>query len=712
MTRVILVTDGQVGDQEVRRCDEIFGNYKFDKTICYIISTGYGNVDMSVTCPFTRNCDNKVFKKEQNSPLETIVQYTPEDYKILDDLDAITLENFDAKYDLIEGLIIALNMGKEGNIPLKNQLVVMKNRLVKEFSKLKTEDQKDISLVTRKHLQNNDFESAIQEMKTMCTAYFSDSTSSDLEKKVSHLINLCGDLRGKYNINQIKSNKMAIAKDVREAQIDKEVEVTDLSKNLIECPILNEEDVPQILIDECEPLLLGVEKNIVDDIAACPLRILNYPEIRQKLKSRLSNYVGVMGIKAHFDKDLLKNPFTQNRLLGSIPLGTHKSHVDVGNYTIARLISGGKILGNLNLYYAVIWYLIQEGSIEYLKDIEKNATEHLIFRLQNSKSYASLCGQAQFVTTELHTDVAIWFCVNSGFLNQPTDRDTFRFHYYNLEPMIKIVEALGYPNDKGLMPHYFRTKTLLNMLGSFKALKTHHEKKSFRNLLLGLYQNGIFIDGNNIHKSFTETEICTAFIPIDGPASEAQVAKIREKFTKRYPYTAQLSNEELYYLGSLIDPQKSASAYFLDYNLIVPALPKFEVSWKYGLKEEFIGDPVKLCPKTMRPYYHVAGNKTWFEAAKEKFGLEPEDLFKEYKYFEALIAKHEKFPTFEELITFYYNRFIEAGKCKTLPYLVEKFTKDALENYKPLFENRDIKEIKKIFEEYMPILHRIEAEKA
>lgn len=65
-----------------------------------------------------------------------------------------------------------------------------------------------------------------------------------------------------------------------------------------------------------------------------------------------------MGIKTHFGKDLSKNPFTQNRLLGGIPLGTHKSHVEVGNYTIAKLISGGKILGNLNMYYAVIWCLI------------------------------------------------------------------------------------------------------------------------------------------------------------------------------------------------------------------------------------------------------------------------------------------------------------------------------------------------------------------
>lgn len=47
--------------------------------------------------------------------------------------------------------------------------------------------------------------------------------TGDLEKKVSQLINLCGDLRGKYNINQIKSNKMAIAQDAKEGQIDKQV---------------------------------------------------------------------------------------------------------------------------------------------------------------------------------------------------------------------------------------------------------------------------------------------------------------------------------------------------------------------------------------------------------------------------------------------------------------------------------------------------------
>lgn len=59
-----------------------------------------------------------------------MVQIKQDDFKILDTLDTITLENFEAEYSKIESLVIALNMGKDGNIPLKNNLVKMKNRLI------------------------------------------------------------------------------------------------------------------------------------------------------------------------------------------------------------------------------------------------------------------------------------------------------------------------------------------------------------------------------------------------------------------------------------------------------------------------------------------------------------------------------------------------------------------------------------------------------
>ena len=195
---------------------------------------------------------------------------------------------------------------------------------------------------------------------------------------------------------------------------------------------------------------------------------------------------------------------------------------------------------------------------------------------------ASLCGLAQFVTTQIPTDVAIWYCVNSGYLNQPTDRDTFRFHFPNLEPMIKIVKTLGYPNDVGLKSHFFRTKTLMVQLSRFKKLTTH-QKKEFKAWCTGFYQRGFFLDPTKVSEKFKELEVCPGFIPVDGEPEPNQILQIRSKFPA---YCEQLSNEELYYICTLLDAQKSASDIFLDYNLKIPPLPKSEINWCYGLNED------------------------------------------------------------------------------------------------------------------------------
>ncbi len=62
-------------------------------------------------------------------------------------------------------------MGKDGNIPLKNNLVVMKNRLINEFAKKMGGNKKQLSVVIREFLQNNDFKSAMNEMQESCKKY-------------------------------------------------------------------------------------------------------------------------------------------------------------------------------------------------------------------------------------------------------------------------------------------------------------------------------------------------------------------------------------------------------------------------------------------------------------------------------------------------------------------------------------------------------------
>jgi hypothetical protein len=64
-------------------------------------------------------------------------------------------------------------------------------------------------------LEKGDIEGAIKLAEKITTDYLSQSMTLDLEKKITHLISLCGDLRGKYDLNQIKSNKMAHAQDAK-----------------------------------------------------------------------------------------------------------------------------------------------------------------------------------------------------------------------------------------------------------------------------------------------------------------------------------------------------------------------------------------------------------------------------------------------------------------------------------------------------------------
>ncbi len=78
-------------------------------------------------------------------------------------------------------------------------------------------------------------------------------------------------------------------------------------------------------------------------------------------------------------------------------------------------------------------------------------------------------------------------------MNQPTDKDAFRFHLFNMEPLKRMVQLLGYSIDKGFDAHYYRTKTLFTMLNKYKKADKH-AKVSFKNLMKGLYQNIMYVN--------------------------------------------------------------------------------------------------------------------------------------------------------------------------------------------------------------------------
>lgn len=469
---------------------------------------------------------------------------------------------------------------------------------------------------------------------------------------------------------------MASAENVKEetsAQVA--IEVNDLISKPVECPIIMDTDVPQIMVvDIGEPVLANVEKHIVDDIISCPLRILNYPDIVAKLKPAISQWTGTQ-----INENLSRNPFTKQELIGTIPLGSCSQHVACGNYTIAKLFTSGKLLGNLHMYWAVIWYLVSQDTWAYLSDIKEQVTEHMVYRLKSSNTFASLTGLPQYVLTKVPTDVAVWYCVNSSLLNPPTDRDTCRLHLFNMEPMLAMLKELGYPVSAQTMKQINRTKVLMSMLSMSKK-----SNERFRNQMTCLVQNAVKIDLTNVLDDVKNLEGLIQWIPTDGPASKTQQTEILSSLPE---FFSELSIEELVGLSKLVDASKSASGIVLPCDWIPePVLPV--INWTvYGLKNYEENFDVQICPGTFRPYYNIMyKNKpsTWVEKVTETVG--PVDkVFSGCKRFIDFMYKYNRFPNVDSFLLFCYNRYSEKFSVPTLPFFAKQFANEIIRYYQPVF---------------------------
>lgn len=69
-------------------------------------------------------------------------------------------------------------MGKDGNLPLKNQLVAMKTKLIKELSKKL--GKKDFNVQLRTKLEDQDLKGSLEMIKSLAEKYFEANNSSEL----------------------------------------------------------------------------------------------------------------------------------------------------------------------------------------------------------------------------------------------------------------------------------------------------------------------------------------------------------------------------------------------------------------------------------------------------------------------------------------------------------------------------------------------------
>ena len=678
---LVIITDGQVGsiDGVAARLRSHTG---FKSVIAHLINTG-GVVNMSVTCPFTRSSPHKVYLYERGER-RLVTDVTAEDLAVVKRIAEIgTVAEFEAAAPALEKAVVAATMGTTGDPALRDALLAMKARIMKAETRAKGQSSTVTALNAA--LDEKRMTDAISLARTLTVEYYGpDSEDPDAKTwsaRISRFISMTeGALRSTFDLSGISA---AIRGDrARRAPVAAAApaEAAPLSEEAaaepFECPITcdTEADVV-LLVADGEPLLTGLDKDLANSLYDCPLNLLNHPALIDALKERLDHPVSLRALKEATDSGhpLETSPMTRRRVAaGAICLGAREEHCRATTWTLANLFTGGKRIGNQDLWYATIWLLVEQGAVPYLAPILPQLRAHMVWRLANHASSVSLTGVPEFPTTRVPLRTAVWYVFASAEFGMEPRRDVLRAHLPHLAALKKLLELSGLEVSEAVRAHVVRLRTMLSMLAWVKR-----DRHTLPNLVTALRQACVEIDPAGLRVQFESTP---RFIPIDGEPTEEQIARVCALF----PETGcKLSTHELIGLAALVDPSKSAGDISLPIGWVAPpARPATTNSWAYGLRV-IPRSPVRICAATCRPYYHVTDG-TWVTAAENHYGVPVGRLLSANEAYANFVIKYGIYPTCDELLTYLYNRRVLHGKHHTLPHQIAQFVDEIMEEHAEL----------------------------
>jgi len=693
---ICIITDGEVNEHDVSKCDQLLKKYDIDDVECHIVNR---NPNLSVTCPFTRGNSCKVFTyvvdrttayefSANGVKIECVLNVNKEDYALVHSIETLSWDTICEKFEDIKRMLLSLNMGTNGNTVLKDKLVKCKRNVIQEFARRATQSQPDYNKTIRTLLDNNNMqtEEAINVATTMTKAYFnSDANIGEVNRKFDQLISLCGDLRRTFSTNVIASNQASRADNVE----DKELVVDASSKETTEfvCPVLLDNDWPGILIDETKPILFDVEKDLVEFILECPLRLLKVPALVDKCKKVINQMIGLQ----HYGEYDGKNPYTRNRLLGVIPLGTTQNHIEVGNYTMSCLFTDKKQLGNSNLWFCVVYMIAKQ--LPYLEEHQEHIERHLRYRLANTTTYASLTGLVTLVTTKVSTDIALWYILASHAYQHNAASDPIRFHMPHIQYIRELVAFLF--SEQSISPKFDKYIALLRwILSSLSYVKQSPKHAQFlKRAQQALYQNHLVLRPTVTQPSTQVPVVVILDERLDTINTNSNMnvgnapsilATIQEQVKVHEP----ISTAHMYNIFEQVSPNKSAS------DIPVPSTddtslhPPLEVKnvWKWEQTQiNSLDYVIPICYATFRPqsvYFdeELQREVSWKESALQRYKYKsPTTDFPCLKYFLMFIIRYNQVPTREAFVAFCYE------KKGQLPCCITEMYDSLMVDYKPSF---------------------------
>ena len=720
----VLITDGQIYEKEVEECSELIENNKTNFIPNYVEVYLIGNknsTNLSVVCPFTRYSSSKTILKSPDENEDNIInEVSADDLNILKKIkDISTLVDFNKNYESIEKAFIARLLGTKGDIELRKEVLLMQRRINKNLAKeVKTE--KKTTLLDDLLLKDQNFELATNEL---CNN-FNIIATTDFSQKINLLIRMSdGALKQMFNINELQTFRKNIASNTKNVEIN-DIENIDIESSVkdikFECPISAENETdPTILLtlpnenEELKPLLLGFEKVSLEKILNCPLNALYNDDFISKIKLYIDHPISLKTLREAEEKGypFEKSPITRKKIIGAITLGESEEHVKCADYNLMKLLTGGKNLGDRNLWFVVIWILVKKGIFPYLKDIEPFIKAQVIYRMKNYTTSISLSGLSNLPQNKVLYITAAWSCLMSPFIIDkiPSNCNLFNVHLTHYKELVDIINLFNLQLPKNFEKFANRMVVFSYLLYFFKR-----NTKLLENYVNGLKYNTIIVNVDESSPLNAGGIVGEVFIPIDGEINEENRMKCIQKLPKiclEFINEKKISIDELSWLMSFVNVQKQLSDIKINdiVHLNEKDIPKPTINSNWKRYDDNIDkfNQVKISPKTLRPYYQINEKETWKDSLSKIVDINL-TIISGHKEYGNFIIHYDKYPTLDEYLLLLYRKY---KREITLPKYIQKYAQSLFNEYEKVIKDVSVEQFKIIFNKSASIKERIEMEK-
>ena len=718
----ILITDGQVGQYEVELCDKNFELYKniliYDYAEVYLIGDKkYTN--LSVACPFTRFCSSKTILKAPDEE-KIISEISSDDLKIVEKVNAISTEDeFDQNFESLKNACIVRLIGTNGDVEIRKALLLMQKRIIKnnaESNKNKSSNEEKIDVL----LKEKKFAEAKCELKNCFK-----TIDNEFSKKINLLIRMSdGAIKQIFNIDEIQSFQALTATKAEEVNT-KELEdiPSSIQQSKFICPISIENEIdPAILItvpdefinnNKIIPLLVGLDKIQTENIISCPFNALYNKDFMDKFNQCIDHAISLKQIREaeNSGHPLEVSPITRKKIIGVIPLGESKEHIKAADWTLMQLISGGKNLGDRNIWFSLLWLLVKEKKFPYLNDVEEFLKAQVIYRFSNYKTSISLSGLGNLPQKKVYYGTAAWACLMSIYLipQIPRSCNLLLVHLFHYKELIEMINLFEYKLPDDFENIVSRILCLASMMTFFKK-----NIKLLPFYKTGISQNTILVQVPEDSPMKSGGEVGELFLPIDGEIGENNRKKCLEKLPKNCQEMINSNNisfDELAFVMKFIDTQKNLSDIEFEKLIEIKEIPKCKTfkNWENYEDEKTIYY-TKICPKTMRPYYTIE-DETWKDCLAKKIDISKPFLSLDSDY-GRFVSQYLKYPTLDEFILFIYRKYVFNSKVyNTLPLLISDLCQMIIKEFIPVIKDVSPETFKKMFTNSAPIEMRKKIEK-